>query len=123
MVEVLLRSRSGRALAPRLEAAELVAPELLDVEVASAFRRLVLRGQYEASQALTALEVLHDWPIGRVSHRDLIARSARWWRNVTAYDATYLTVGLIYDATVVTVDGPLARAHISEVTVENVRVA
>lgn len=122
MVEVLLRTRSGRSLGPRLAEAELVAPELLDVEVAAAFRRLLLRGRALRVDVVNALQLLRQWPILRVRHGDLIGPSMHWWANVSAYDAVYLAAADAYGATVITVDGPLARAPVTDVTVENVRV-
>lgn len=121
MVEILRGTRTGRILGPRLAESDLVAPELLDVEVAAAFRRLVTRGHAQLSDVTPALDLLADWPIRRVSHRELVAASIRWWPNVTAYDAVYIATAVAYEASVITVDGRLSRAPLSDVSVENVR--
>ena len=98
-----------------------MAPELLHVEVASTLRRSFLRGE-DPTRIVKALEELESWSIKRVAHRGLVPASIRWWSNVTAYDAMYLAVAVVHQATVVTVDGPLSRAPINDVPIENVRV-
>ena len=42
-------------------------------------------------------------------------------KNVSAYDALSLAAAQSYDATVLTADGPLARAPVSGVVVQNIR--
>ena len=122
IVEVLFGTRTGRAVASRLTGARLIAPALLDVEVAAALRRMQLTGMRPDDWISNALATLTAWPIRRVGHRRLVVPSRAWWSNVTAYDATYLAVAHSYNAPILTVDGPLSRAPVPDVVVENVRV-
>lgn len=122
MVEVIGQTPTGRLLGGRLVNQELVAPAILDAEVASALRRVLLRGGSPRSDIESALGVLRSWPIERVGYAHLIRISMQWWENVSAYDALYLAVARSRGATILTVDGALARAPITDVVVENVRV-
>ncbi len=122
MVEVLRSSATGQALAPRLLAADLVAPELLDVEVASALRKNVIRGEATTEDVTLLLVILGEWDIQRVPHLDILVGSIRWWPNATAYDSTYIAVADAWGAVIVTADGPLSRAPNVGVVIENVRV-
>jgi predicted nucleic acid-binding protein len=122
MYEVLGRTPTGRSLAPRLIGADLVAPDLLDLEVASTLRRNVIRGHTTRQEAALLLAVLREWDIERISHQEIVLDSLRWWPNVSAYDAAYVAVAFTRGGTVMTVDSPLSRAPITDVVVENVRV-
>ncbi|HEX6569981.1 MAG TPA: type II toxin-antitoxin system VapC family toxin [Acidimicrobiales bacterium] len=122
MVEILLKTRTGRAAVARLAGEAAAAPDTLDSEVAQALRRAWRRRAFDDHQLATALDVLADWPLDRVPTRLLVRGSRRWWHNVSAYDSLYLAVALPRGAHVVTCDGPLARAPGTGVPVENVRV-
>lgn len=122
MVEVLLRSPTGRAVVRRLDDPWAAAPDILDSEVAQALRRARRRGALDEAQLDEALRILADWPIERVPTRHLVSESHRWWHNVSVYDALYLTVAAGRAATLLTCDGPLSRAPRTGVPIENVRV-
>ena len=122
MVEVLRSTDTGRSIAPRLIASDLVAPDLIDLEVAAALRKNVLRGEATSAGAALVLRILSEWDIERVTHRELIVESIRWWPNATVYDAAYLALAAARGATLLTVDGPLARTPVQGLLVENVRV-
>jgi len=121
MIEVLWRTTTGQILGERLLDADLSAPSILDAEVASFLRRMLLAGA-SRSVIQQAFEIIRGWRIERIAPVDLIAESTRWWNNVTAYDALYLATASRLDGTVLTVDGPLSRAPTPGVRVENVRV-
>ena len=121
-VEVLLRTPTGQVVVDRLRGQRAAAPDILDVEVASALRRAHRRGIVGDGELSAALDVLLDLPVARVPTRLLIRGTRRWWPNVTAYDALYLGVAVGRQARVLTCDGPLARAPQADVRVENVRV-
>ncbi|WP_423915787.1 type II toxin-antitoxin system VapC family toxin [Candidatus Poriferisodalis sp.] len=109
-VEYLLRSPVGLTLADTLNVAHIDAPEILDAEVMSTFRRHVNRQALAPEQAERLLDDLAVWPINRISHR-FLARSA--WRhrhNVSAYEAMYVATAEAVDAPLLTADGKLARA-------------
>src|SRR5712692_6309198 len=100
-----------------------LAPELLDVEVLSVLRRAVLRQQLEEQRAWLAFEDLLAWPIDRITHTALIREAWQHRHNVSAYDAFYVAAARVYDASLLTADGPLARARALGIVVQNIRMA
>ena len=112
VLEVLLGTAAGR----RAEAvlfdhdAALHAPHLLDVEVAQVLRRYAAAGEIKPGRAAEALDDLADLPITRHEHVLLLPRIWQLRHNVTAYDAAYLALADVLDATLVTRDAKLARA-------------
>ncbi len=120
--EYLLRTPLGLKLALLMDDALLLAPELLDVEVFSVLRRAMFRGQLAEQRATKALEDLRDWPIVRLPHAALLEEAWRYRHNVSAYDAFYAAAARLCDAPLLTADGPLARAPVPGVVVQNVRV-
>jgi predicted nucleic acid-binding protein len=121
--EYLLRTPLGLKLAHVIEGASLLAPELLDVEVLSVLRRAVLRRQLTEQRALLAIEDLMDWSIDRIPHASLVWAAWQHRNNVTAYDAFYVAAARLSNASLVTADGPLARAPSLGIVVENIRLA
>jgi predicted nucleic acid-binding protein len=119
--EYLLRTSLGLKVANIIEGGFLLAPELLDVEVLSVFRRAVLRRQLGEQRALRAIEDLMDWPIDRIPHRSLVWAAWQHRNSLSAYDAFYLAAARLSDAPLITADGPLARAPSLGIIVENVR--
>lgn len=100
----------GRRARDRLVGESLSAPELVDLEVASVFRRLCAAKQLDpvrASQALTDLDALR---LERVPHRPLLRRCWELRHMVTVYDAAYIALAEILGATLVTADQRLANA-------------
>ena len=87
----------------------LAAPELLDVEVLQALCRLDKDGAIPPSR-VDVVELLRALRIRRYRHHSL--RVAIWLlrRNMTAYDAAYVSLARLLDATLVTRDAKLARA-------------
>ena len=120
--EYLLRTPLGLKLAALIEGAFLLAPALLDVEVLSILRRAVLRQQLEEQRARLALEDLCDWPIDRIAHTLLFREAWQHRENVSAYDAFYVAAARVYDALLLTADGPLARAPALGIVVQNMRM-
>jgi predicted nucleic acid-binding protein len=93
-----------------LEGEPLIAPELLDAEVLSTLRRVVLRGELSERRALQALDVLPLWGVIRVSHHPFLRAAFELWANYSAYDALYVAVAQRFGATILTCDGRLSRA-------------
>jgi predicted nucleic acid-binding protein len=120
--EYLLRTPLGLRLADLIEGAFLFAPELLDVEVLSILRRGVLRQQLEAQRTGLALEDLLAWPIDRIAHTALIREAWQHRHNVSAYDACYVAAARVYNVSLLTADGPLARAPALGIVVQNIRM-
>ena len=121
--EFLLRTPLGLKLGDLIEGAFILAPELLDVEVLSVLRRAVLREQLVEQRAWLAVEDLRVWPIDRLAHTTLIQEAWRHRHNVSAYDAFYVAAAQVYDALLLTADGPLARAPALGIVVQNIRMA
>ncbi len=118
-VEILLRTARGRAAEELFLAADLYAPELLDVEVTAVLRKAVLAGTLAPQRALESLDLLRSLPITRLSPRDLVLPAFALRDNLTVYDAVYVVVARAVDASLLTADGPLARAPKLGVTVHN----
>jgi len=90
--------------------AVLYAPELIDAEVLSGLRRLVLQGVISASKASTAVSKLLDARIVRYPHRPFVQRAWDLRGQLTPYDALYVALAEALGATLVTTDRRLARA-------------
>jgi predicted nucleic acid-binding protein len=97
----------GRA---RLLGETLVAPELIDLEVASAVRRQCSVGQLDVRRAELALTDLLELPLRRVPHRALLRRCWALRDNLTVYDASYVALAEALEAVLVTADARLANA-------------
>jgi predicted nucleic acid-binding protein len=121
-VELLLRTPLGENMARRLKGATLVAPALIDCEVLAVLRKLVLRKEVRDDRAIAALDDLSLWQVRRLAGTDLFREAWSLRHNVSAYDAFYVAAARLYDAQVLTVDGPLARAPRLGVVIENVRL-
>jgi len=89
------------------EAPALVAPHILDAEVAQVLRRYVLRGEVSAVDAEAALEDLTALPITRYPHIPLILRAFALRANATIYDALYLVLAEALAAPLLTRDTAL----------------
>jgi predicted nucleic acid-binding protein len=94
----------------RLRGERLTAPELVDLEVTSVWRRQVREGAIDARRAALALADLAALPLQRASHRPLLARCWELRDNLTIYDASYVALAEALDVTLLTGDGRLARA-------------
>jgi len=120
--EYLLRTPLGRKLDDLLEEASLLAPALLDVEVLSVLRRALLQKKIEEHRARLALEDLGAWPVDRIPHSTLLREAWKHRHNVSAFDAFYVAVAKLYEAPLLTADGPLSRAPGLGIVVQNFRL-
>ncbi|MCU4186415.1 type II toxin-antitoxin system VapC family toxin [Acidiferrimicrobium sp. IK] len=94
----------------RLRGGRLAAPEIVDLEVCSVFRRLVLAGRLPLRRAELAVSDLVDLPVRRVPHRGLLGRCWALRDNLSIYDASYVALAEQLEATLVTADTRLAAA-------------
>ena len=94
----------------RLRGERLTAPELVDLEVTSVWRRQVRDGAMDARRAALALADLTALPLRRAPHRALLARCWDLRDNLTVYDAAYVALAEALEVTLLTGDGRLARA-------------
>ncbi len=113
VVEILMATSTGFVIEQRMfgSAESVAAPHLLDVEVLHAIRRFNRTNQLTAVRAEQALDDLDALEITRYGHE--ILRPAMWRLrdNLTAYDAAYVALAELLDATIVTCDGRLARSR------------
>lgn len=105
----------GRA---RLHGETLVAPELIDLEVASVIRRQCSAGHLDARRAELALTDLVELPLRRVPHRALLERCWALRENLTVYDASYVAVAEALATVLLTADARLAGAPGPRCTIE-----
>ena len=111
-VAALVGDPPNAPLVERLEAqAELHAPHLIDLEFASALRRLVHRGELDLRRAEAAREDYRDLPIVRYPHLGLLDRVWALRENVSAYDAAFIALSEALGAPLVTVDARLAASR------------
>jgi predicted nucleic acid-binding protein len=103
-------SAEGDRVRDRLGGQAIAAPELIDIEVASALRRRVRSGALAAQRAESALVDLVTATITRASHKPLLARCWELRDNLTVYDAAYVALAEQLAADLLTADGRLARA-------------
>jgi predicted nucleic acid-binding protein len=94
----------------RLRGEELAVPELIDLEVASVLRRQTAAGHLDDRRARLCLSDLSDLALHRARHLPLLARCWELRDNVTAYDASYVALAELMEATLLTADERLARA-------------
>lgn len=89
--------------------AVLAAPELIDVEVLNALRKLDSMGAIPASRQDNLPAVLRSLGIRKYRHDNLLDSIWAFRSNVTAYDAAYVTLARLLNATLVTRDTRLAK--------------
>jgi predicted nucleic acid-binding protein len=119
LVDLLLDAPGADVLEQRLRTEDLHAPHLVDVEVLSTLRGLVLGGKLGATRAEEALTDLDDLPLERWPSTGALRRRAFELRgNLSAHDATYLVLAEALDCPLLTRDARLARAPGSAVRVE-----
>jgi predicted nucleic acid-binding protein len=94
----------------RLRGERLTAPELVDLEVISVWRRQVRAGAVDARRAALALTDLTSLPLQRAAHRPLLDRCWELRDNLTVYDASYVALAEALEVTLLTGDGRLAKA-------------
>lgn len=96
---------------PQVLAADPVgAPHLLDSEVVSVFRRLVLGRVLTEAEGEIALDSFGALHIDRFAAAPLRPRMWELRHNVSAYDATYVALAEALEVPLVTTDGRLAGA-------------
>ena len=107
LVDALLIDGPARA---RLADANLQAPDLIDAELHSVLRRLVIAGRLPEKHALRALITSQQLGLRRHVSRHLWPRAWELRTNLTAYDALYVALAEQLGATLLTADARAARA-------------
>ena len=98
-----------RDLATRSDS--FLVPHLLDVEVASAFRKLSAVQGIDSHRSEQLLAELAALPAERYSHLPLLRRMWELRHNFTAYDAAYISLAEATDAILYTTDTKLSKGH------------
>jgi predicted nucleic acid-binding protein len=88
----------------------ICAPEIIDLEVANAWRRDLRTGHLSGDRAQRALDDLATMRLVRMPHRPLMPRVWELRHNLSPYDAAYVALAEALDATLLTVDGRSTRA-------------
>ncbi len=104
----------GDRLRARLRGEDLVAPEIIDLEVVSVWRR-TLPDERRASLALADLA---DLPLRRAPHLPLLSRCWDLRHNLTPYDAAYVGLAEALGVALLTADARLSRASGIQCAVE-----
>lgn len=100
----------GDATRARLRGEVLVAPELLDLEVASLLRRQCAAQSLDERRARLALDDLQAMPLRRAPHRPLLDRCWELRGDLTVYDAAYVALAELMQSGLLTADRRLARS-------------
>lgn len=119
---VLVELLAGNLDPDRLGDEELAAPHLIDSEVTHVLRGLVRRRVLTEEQGKLALEGFTQLTLTRFPADWLRARMWALRHNLTAYDATYVALAEMTDATeLLTTDARLANAPGPECHIELLR--
>ena len=86
-----------------------IVPHLLDVEVASALRKLVAAQRVDSHRSAELLAGLAALPAERYSHIPLLGRIWELRHNFTAYDAVYIALAEATNAVLYTSDEKLCK--------------
>ena len=112
LFEVIADTPRAAEIAARLSAdTDQIAPHVIDVEVLGVIRAQHLRGRLDRTAAGQAMADLRDWPGERFGHRWLLERAWQLHGSVRGWDAFYVALAEAFDATLLTLDSRLARAH------------
>ncbi len=118
VVELLMNGRIAESL--RRDLAErsdsFIVPHLLDVEVASAFRKLVGGRRIDSHRAEQFLTGLAALPAERYAHTPLLTRIWELRHNFTCYDAAYIALAEVTGSILYTCDEKLSKGHRARVT-------
>ncbi len=102
----------------RLAEERLFAPELIDLEVLSVWRRGARAGRLSTQRCRQALTDLAVLPIARAPHAPLIDRIWELRDSLTSYDAAYVALAEVLGVPVLTADRRLSRASAVECEIE-----
>ncbi len=94
----------------RLLGERLVAPALIDLEVASVLRRAARAGRLADRRARQALDDLAVLPMRRAPHGSLLPRVWELRDNLTPYDAAYVALAEALGVALLTTDLRVGRA-------------
>ena len=100
----------GQRARDRLRGNHLAAPHLVDLEVASVWRRQCRAGKLPAQRAAAALRSLGALPLRRLDVHQLLPRCWELRDVLTVYDASYVALAEALGVVLLTADVRLSRA-------------
>jgi predicted nucleic acid-binding protein len=100
----------GDRVRARLRGERLIAPHVIDLEVASAWRRLVAAGHLDHRRAQLALVDLGSLRLERAPHRPLLERCWELRNDISIYDAAYVALAETAASILLTGDARMAGA-------------
>ncbi|MCY4101880.1 MAG: type II toxin-antitoxin system VapC family toxin [bacterium] len=109
---------AARDVALRVGNEQMLAPQLVDLEVVSVLRRLVHHSDFPPSLAAASVRHLAELDVTRVAHAPLLERCWELRDNLTPYDAAYVAVAEMVGAPLLTTDRRLAGAPGSRCLIE-----
>ncbi|MFD0481526.1 type II toxin-antitoxin system VapC family toxin [Kineococcus sp. GCM10028916] len=101
--------------------ASVLAPEVIDREVASVLHRAGIAGRLPQRRVDPASDDLIDLPLRRVAHRPLLHRCRELRHTLTSYDAAHVALTEVLGIVLVTADARLSRAPGTTCEVDVVR--
>ena len=109
---------AARDIALRVGNEQMLAPQLVDLEVVSVLRRLVLRRDFPSLLAAASVRHLAELDLTRVAHAPLLERCWELHDNLTPYDAAYVALAEMVGAPLLTSDRRLAGASGTRCAIE-----
>jgi predicted nucleic acid-binding protein len=88
----------------------ICAPDCIDVETYSVFRKMWLRKLLSDNDFLKSIRILNDVPLQRYRSRNLLSRAYTHRHNVGSYDAAYVALAEELKCTFLTADVRLSTA-------------
>lgn len=111
LYEIVIDSPRADSIRQRLAGEpDQAAPHIVDIEVFSLIRRDELKGGLDSTIAALAVDDLRTWPGERYGHRALLDRAWELRHSVRGWDAAYVALAEVLDATLLTLDTRLAHA-------------
>jgi predicted nucleic acid-binding protein len=110
LVELLLQSKKAKKIEQAIGDAELIAPDLVNLEVMQVLRKFELRGKLTRERASTAVSRLVESQISRFSTLALLEDAWSMHDNLTAYDACYVALAREHRCELLTTDIALSKA-------------
>ncbi len=114
LAALLGRDAARTALTDR----RLIAPHVIDAEVAHALRGLVLGGKLPEPEASRILGVWRELAVDRLPMRGLLPRVWELRDNLSAHDALFVAAAEVHEVPLVTADRRLASAPGTRCTIE-----
>jgi predicted nucleic acid-binding protein len=88
----------------------ICAPDCIDVETYSVFRKMWLRKMLSDDDFLSSIRILNNLPLQRYKSRHLLSRAYTHRHNVGAYDAAYVALAEELQCAFLTADIRLSTA-------------